>query len=185
MSSNPFSSDTGPIQRLNFRQRALRNKILREPYYRLQTREEVAIAAELGIRIDVHQASVDDWLRLPGISIHQARSLVELVRMGVQLLCLEDLAAALGVSVRRLQPLEPLLYFSYYDPESLITPQPVNPNTASREELEQIPGMEPDLVNNIRQNRQENGAYRNLADFQRRLGLSGQLISQLMHYLQF
>jgi DNA uptake protein ComE-like DNA-binding protein len=35
------------------------------------------------------------------------------------------------------------------------------------------------------QNREENGNYRNLVDFQRRLALNSQLISQLMHYLQF
>ena len=170
---------------MNFRQRTIQNKIIRDPYYRLQTLEEVAIAASLGIKIDVHQASVDDWLRLPGISIHQARSLVELVGMGVQLLCIEDVAAAISVPLGRLKSLEPLLYFSYYDPESLMTPQRVNLNTASIEELEQIPVIDCNLVENIVQNRQENGAYYNLADFQRRLGLSGQTISQLMHYLQF
>ena len=170
---------------MNFRQRTIQNNIIRDPYYRFQTLEEVAIAASLGIKIDVHQASVDDWLRLPGISIHQARSLVELVGMGVQLLCIEDVAAAISVPMGRVKPLEPLLYFSYYDSESMITPQRINLNTASVEELEQIPIMEPNLVKNIMQNRQENGTYRNLADFQRRLGLSGQIVSQLMHYLQF
>ena len=53
----------------------IRARLQNDPYYRLQSAEEIAIAAELGIRIDVNQASVDDWLRLPGISIHQARSL--------------------------------------------------------------------------------------------------------------
>ena len=170
---------------MNFRQRTIRNKIMRDPYYRFQTLEEVAIAATLRIHIDVHQASVDDWLRLPGISIHQARSLVELVGMGVQLLCLEDVAAAISIPVARLKPLEPLLYFSYYDPESMMTPQRVNFNTASVEELQQIPVIEPNLVQDILQDRQENGVYRNLVDFQRRLGLSGQIVSQLMHYLKF
>jgi len=54
----------------------------------------IAVAA-LGIQIDVNQASVD-WLRLPGLSIHQAR--VELCRSGVQFYCLEDIAAALNAT---------------------------------------------------------------------------------------
>ena len=54
----------------------IRNKIANDPYYRFQSLQEIAIAAELGIKIDVNQATVDDWLRLPGLSIHQARSLV-------------------------------------------------------------------------------------------------------------
>jgi predicted DNA-binding helix-hairpin-helix protein len=82
---------------------------------RLRTAEEVAIAAALGVRIDVNRASIDDWLRLPGLSIHQARTLVALVDKGNYFLCLEDIAIALGVSTATLQPLVPILQFCYYD----------------------------------------------------------------------
>ncbi|MCX7594440.1 MAG: hypothetical protein N2235_11880, partial [Fischerella sp.] len=51
---------------LNPRLQKLRSKLLKDPYYRLQSVEEIAIAASLGIRIDANQATVDDWLRLPG-----------------------------------------------------------------------------------------------------------------------
>ena len=57
---------------------SIRTKLLNDPYYRLQTNAEIAIAADLGIQIDVNKAKVDDWLRLPGLSIHQARNLVQL-----------------------------------------------------------------------------------------------------------
>ena len=50
---------------------SLRSRILENPYYRFQSPFEIAVAADLGVRIDVNQAGVDDWLRLPGISIHQ------------------------------------------------------------------------------------------------------------------
>lgn len=164
---------------------SLRAKLLKDPYYRMRSLEEVAIAAQVGVKIDVNQACVDDWLRLPGISIHQARSLVELLEIGVQFLCIEDLAAALSVPINRLKPLEPVLAFSYYDPESSIAPQRINPNTASLAQLAQIPLLEPSIAQKIVQNRQENGIYRNLADFQRRICLDSQSISQLMHYLRF
>jgi len=62
----------------NSRLQKLRSKLLNDPYYRFQSIEEIAIAVSLGIRIDVNQANVDDWLRLPGLSIHHARSLVKL-----------------------------------------------------------------------------------------------------------
>ncbi|MEL7421226.1 MAG: ComEA family DNA-binding protein, partial [Cyanobacteria bacterium J06555_3] len=42
----------------------IRNKIANDPYYRFQSMKEIAIAAELGIKIDVNLATVDDWLRL-------------------------------------------------------------------------------------------------------------------------
>jgi DNA uptake protein ComE-like DNA-binding protein len=163
----------------------IRQKLINNPYCRLESVQEVDMAARLGIKIDVNQACVDDWLRLPGISIHQARSLVELVGMGVQLLCLEDVAAAISVPIQRLQPLKPILHFEYYDRESSLSPQKVNPNTASLAEIVEIPFLEPNLAQLIWAERQENGNYRNLADLQRRLSLSSQLTSQLMYYLKF
>lgn len=172
-------------QHLNPYRRSLQAKILNDPYYRFQSAAEIAIAAELGIQIDANQASVDDWLRLPGISIHQARTLVELVGNGMQFLCLEDLAAALSVPVGRLKPLAPILYFCYYEADSFLSPQRVNPNFASWEELAQIPLVELALAKVIVKEREERGNYRNLADLQRRIALDSKLVSQLMYYLQF
>lgn len=156
---------------------------LRDPYYRFQTLEEVQVAARLGIRLDVNRASVDDWLRLPGLSIHQARMLVSLNQSGVAFNCLEDLAAALGLPVQRLQPLAPILQFCYYDHESLEA-QLINPNLASLEQLLQIPEIELALAQRIIHERQR-GVYRNLVDLQQRLQLSGQVIAELMHYFRF
>ena len=171
-------------QNLNPRRRAIQAQILNNPYYRFQSAEEIGIAAELGIKIDVNQASIDDWLRLPGISIHQARTLVELVGNGVQFLSLEDLSAALSVPVGRLKGLAPVLYFCYYETDSFLSPQRFNPNAASRNELAQIPLLDLALVEAIIQERETKGNYRNLADLQRRLALDGKLFTQLMHYLQ-
>jgi DNA uptake protein ComE-like DNA-binding protein len=163
----------------------IKEKLLNDPYYRMRSLQEINMASELGIKIDVNQASVDDWLRLPGISIHQARSLVDLSGMGIQFVCLEDVAAAIGVPVHRLQPLEPILAFVYYDPQSLIAPQRINPNLASAKELTKIPLVETSLANKIVRHRKKSGDYKNLADLQRRLKLDSQKTSQLMYYLQF
>ncbi len=163
---------------------AIRLRLLNDPYYRLQSNAEIAVAVALGIQIDVNQATVDDWLRLPGLSIHQARSLVELCRSGVQFYCLEDIAAALNLPLQRLKPLEPMLKFCYYD--DCVSPSPrVNANTATVENLAQIPFMELALAQAVVENRAKSGRYRNLVDFQRRLSLPGDLITQLMHYLCF
>ncbi|EGJ32219.1 MULTISPECIES: ComEA family DNA-binding protein [Moorena] len=174
-----------PKTRQNPNQQSIQHRLKRDPYYRLQSTEEIAVAAKLGLTIDVNQAGVDDWLRLPGISIHQARTLFELTSSGVQFCCLEDLAAALGWSVQRLTPLQPILRFCYYDAESLVTPGLVNPNTASLEQLTKIPAVDLFLARAIMQNRFDGGPYRNLADLQRRLELNPQLTSELMYYLIF
>jgi DNA uptake protein ComE-like DNA-binding protein len=163
----------------------LRVRLLNDPYYRLQSLEEVRLAAELGVRIDANQASLDDWLRLPGLSIHQARSLVSLTQSGVSFHCLEDVAAALSLPVQRLRPLEPILQFCYYEAESVYSIQPLNPNLASMEMLTRIPAVDLFLARAIVQNRQRYGSYTNLADLQRRLNLPGQLTADLMHYLCF
>ncbi|WNZ23203.1 ComEA family DNA-binding protein [Leptolyngbya sp. NK1-12] len=164
---------------------SLRHRLFQDPYYRFQSVAELRAAAALGIKLDVNRACVDDWLRLPGLSIHQARTLVALSQSGVQFHCLEDVAAALGQPVQRLQPLAPILQFCYYDDDSLDVIQPINPNRASQQQLMQIPGMNAGLVQNLLWERQQRGAYRNLVDLQQRLRLPGALITELMHYLRF
>ena len=163
----------------------IRNKIANDPYYRFQCLREVAIAVDLGISIDVNQATVDDWLRLPGFSIHQARSLVELVQMGIQLVCLEDVAAAISVPLHRIAPFEPILTFAYYDRCSSLSPEKINSNTASIEEIASIPGMNWDIAQEISQERQENGKFCHIIDLKQRLNLDSELTSQIMHYLRF
>ncbi len=171
---------------LNPKLQKLRTRLLNDPYYRLQSGEEIQMAVKLGIQIDANQATVDDWLRLPGLSIHQARSLVELSQSGVKFYCIEDIAAALAIPSQRLEPLKPLLSFSFYDEESLVNyTQIVNPNIATIETLAQVPFMDVSLAQAVVQNRLSAGPYRNLVDFQRRLSLSGDAIAQLMYYLRF
>jgi DNA uptake protein ComE-like DNA-binding protein len=160
---------------------SVRSRILNDPYYRFQSLAELQLAASLGIKIDVNRASVDDWLRLPGLSIHQARTLTELTQSDIPLHSLEDIAAVLNLPLQRLQPLEPVLLFCYYDPNSVQTIQPINANTASLEMLTRIPGVDLYLARLITQYR----PYRNLPHLQRRLSLSSELTSQLMHYLKF
>jgi DNA uptake protein ComE-like DNA-binding protein len=163
----------------------VRRKILNDPYYRLQNLEEVAIASELGVKIDVNTATIDDWLRLPIFSIHQAKTLVQLTQNGVQFLSIEEIAAALNMTPQRLKPFVPILDFCYTDPDSLLTPQKINPNLATAEDLLGIPLLTQTLVEQIISDRQQYGHYKNLAEFQQRLGLNSQLISQLMYYLKF
>lgn len=163
----------------------LRSRLINDPYYRLQSLEELQLAVSLGVRIDANQATVDDWLRLPGISIHQARSLAELTQSGVQFCCLEDVAAVLGVPVQRLRPFAPILSFCYYDADSLVTIELINPNTASVEALLKAPPIDLFLARAIVKNRLAAGPYRNLADLQRRLSLPSAVTADLMHYLRF
>ncbi|AKG21929.1 ComEA family DNA-binding protein [Calothrix sp. 336/3] len=170
---------------LNLRMQRLRSQLLNDPYYRLQSLEEVAIAVQLGIRIDANQATIDDWLRLPGLSIHQARTLVELSRGGVKYYCIEDVAAALGISAPRLQALEQILDFSYYEDDVLDHSKfTINPNTASVEALAKVPFIDAQLATAMLENRQL-APFKNIVDLQQRLNLPGDILAQLMYYLRF
>ncbi|HEY9845785.1 MAG TPA: ComEA family DNA-binding protein [Candidatus Caenarcaniphilales bacterium] len=179
--NNWLSFVRSPQQSLNLAQ-AHR---LADPHYRFRSLEEVELAAALGVRIDVNQASVDDWLRLPGLSIHQARLLVQLTQSGVQFHCLEDLAAVLRLPLARLKPWESILQFCYYDPESVCVHKQVNPNTASIEALVEIPLIDSALAKAVVYHRLAAGPYRDLADLQQRLFLPGELTTELIHYLYF
>jgi DNA uptake protein ComE-like DNA-binding protein len=161
---------------------SLKSRILADPYYRFQSGFEIAVGAELGVKIDVNRATIDDWLRLPGISIHQARSLVRLSEAGVPFYALVDVAAALDLPLHRLEPLEPILSFQYYPPE-LALPS-VKLDRATESELVSIPGIDEDLARSIVENRSQFGKFIDLVDFQQRLGLSGKSIGDLMHYLK-
>lgn len=172
-------------KQLNPRKRKLRQQIENDPYYRFQSLEEIAIATELQIKIDVTNATIDDLLRLPGISIHQARNLVELIQTGVEILSIEDMAAALNIPSSRLKPFRSILTFSYYDPESLITPKKININTANLEILQEIPVISNNLIQNIISDRSKKGNYKNLVDLQKRLQLNVTIVSELMHYITF
>ncbi|MEM9164245.1 MAG: ComEA family DNA-binding protein [Cyanobacteria bacterium P01_F01_bin.4] len=171
------------LDRLEAGANPLRVRLQQDPYYRFQSVAEIEAAVALGVRIDANQATVDDWLRLPGISIHQGRTLVQLTRSGVALTCIEDVAAAIGVSVQRLQPLVTILVFCYYD--SAIAPETVNVNQANLAQLTRIPAIDTYLARAIIDHRQHRGPYHHLADLQQRLQLSGQLTAALLHYLRF
>lgn len=163
----------------------IRRKIANDPYYRFQSLSEIAIARKMGVKIDVNQATVDDWLRLPGFSIGQARSLVELVKMGVQLVCLEDIAAVIDIPLHYLQALEPILTFAYYDRLSPLSPEKTNLNTATVDEIANIPGLNLDLAQKLVKHRQQDGEYRDLVDLKLRLKIDRSSISELMHYVKF
>jgi DNA uptake protein ComE-like DNA-binding protein len=165
--------------------RSLQDRIRNDPYYRFQSLTEIRLAAAQGVMIDINTATVDDWLRLPGISIHQAKLLTGLTETGVQFYCIEDIAAALGTSLQRLTPIGPILQFCYYDPESLDNLARVNPNTAPVDSLIQLPGVGPVLARAIVRDRTSRGDYRNLVDFQQRLSLPAERLADLLHYLKF
>lgn len=153
------------------------------PFYRFQSVTEVQLAAAQGMRLDVNRASLDDWLRLPGFSIHQARLLAQLTQIGVQFHCLEDIAAALNLPCHQLQPIAPILQFCHYEDDLSLTV--ISLNSAPLEHLLQLPGITRSLAEQILADRQSHGSFRNLVELQQRLQLPPHLMNDWLHYLRF
>lgn len=163
----------------------LKKRLAQDTYYRFRSVDEVHLGAKSGVYIDANQATVDDWLRLPGLSIHQARALVDLSRSGTPLTCWEDVAAITGIGLSRLQAFGEAVRFYYYDPESEILPNVINVNQATIGELSAIPAVDSTLAKRLVYDRQRFGAYKDLLDLKRRLQLQPQVITALLHYLRF
>ena len=163
----------------------LKKKLSLDSHYRFRSVDEVKLGVKLGVRIDANRATVDDWLRLPGISIHQARTLVELSRSGVPLTCWEDVAAATGLGLGYLQSLGEIVQFYFYDPDSEVTPRQLNVNRASAQELATVPGLGHPLAERLVGDRTRYGPYRDSVDLKHRLGLPPRLLADLLYYLRF
>lgn len=160
----------------------VRGRLRRNPKARLQSPLEVAIAAEMGLGVDANRATLDDWLRLPGISIHQARTLVTLAGQGVGFHCLEDVAAALGLPVGALTAIAVGIQFHYYGGDEL-TPVPIPVNQATPGELGQVPGLSPEWADWLVRSRQER-PFRDWADLQQRGRIPADLLARWLHYLK-
>ena len=165
-------------------QHSLKSRLAQEPFYRFESFEEMQLAASWGIVIDANTASVDEWLRLPGISIHQARTLYSLTQKGLTLSCIEDVAAAIALPPEQIRPWEAILQFCYYDREAALEPTAINANTATADELATVPALDIFLARAIVHYRQQ-GPYRDLADLQDRLRLTTAVTAELLHYLKF
>lgn len=163
----------------------LKKRLSQDNYYRFRSVDEVRLGVKSGVYIDANRATVDDWLRLPGLSIHQARSLVELSRSGTLLTCWEDVAAITGIGLSRLQSFGDVVRFYYYDPESEILPKLINVNQATIGELTAIPAVDSTLAERLVYDRQRFGPYKDLLDLKGRLQLHPQVITALLHYLRF
>lgn len=162
----------------------LRRSLQQDPYYRFRSFAELDLAASWGLRIEANTASIDDWLRLPGISIHQARCLYRLTQSGLSFNCIEDVAAALSLPVRQIAAWQSVLQFCYYDHELRLEAIAIDANQATADELTIIPAVDICLARAIVHYRQT-GPYKDFADLQSRLRLTTAIAVELLHYLRF
>jgi DNA uptake protein ComE-like DNA-binding protein len=158
--------------------------LINNPQLRLQSEQDLQTAQDLGFAVDVNRASIDDLLRLPGMSIIEARRIVEERRRGGNYLSPEELHERADISATKLKRLAPLLLFCYYEPATML-PVRLAVNRVSAEQLTQLEGIDAVLAERIVRERDQGGDYRNLEDLRTRLTLSPALVAALLNRLDF
>lgn len=162
-----------------------RMALIDNPRLRLNSERELHLARELGTRIDLNRCDVDDLLRLPGLSINQARRIVEVRRSQGQYLSPEELSTRAELSWDQVRRIEPMLMFCYYEDEPARLPAQVAVNHATVAELEMIEGMTRTLAEQIVYLRTERGSFRDLKDLRERLALPATETARFVNRLLF
>ena len=159
-------------------------KLKQQPGHRLQSLEEVRLAAELGWRLDVNRATAADWLRLPGIGVDQVDLLMRLQAGGVQLSGPEDLQRVLELPAAVVDGWCPLLQFNWYgDSTSPPRPPQLDLNKASDAQLRPLGLSDPQRARLLRERARQ--PFQDLADLQHRLQLPAAVIEAWIGKVRF
>jgi DNA uptake protein ComE-like DNA-binding protein len=158
--------------------------LITNPRLRLTSARDLRLAGELGMAMDVNRASVDDLLRLPGMSIVEARRIVEGRKRGGPYLSAEELAERAEISAHKVRSVEPLLQFCYYE-TALPVAERLCVNDATAAELATVEGIYPSLAEQIVRERTARGDYADLAELRERLQLSARVTARLVSRLEF
>jgi len=159
-------------------------KLRQQPGRRLESAEEVRLAAELGWRLDVNRATATDWLRLPGITADQVDLLIRLQNGGVQLSGAEDLARLLDLPASVIASWQPLLEYRWYgEPPTVPTPTRLDLNQANDRQLEAL-GLSSQRRARLLRERARR-PFQDLADLQQRLQLPADLIASWIGRVSF
>lgn len=150
-------------------------RLRQDPRCPLRTGQEVALAADLGWRLDVNRASAGDWRRLPGIEPQQVDLLLRLQAGGVQLSGAEDLQRLLELSDAQLGLWLPVLAFRWYgEPPPAAPAARLDLNRAAPRQLQEL-GLSGEARGRLLRERSRQ-PFRDLADLQQRLALPASLV---------
>lgn len=154
------------------------------PRRRLTSDTDLRLAQELGMGIDINRASIDDLLRLPGMSIIEARRIVEARSSSGPYLSADELVERAEISANKVRNLEALLQFCYYETTPALTTH-CDINDASASELAQIEGISAALADRIVLEREAHGEYASLSELRDRLALPARTVARLVNRLNF
>jgi DNA uptake protein ComE-like DNA-binding protein len=161
-----------------------RINLLQNPQQRLTSEQQMLTARELGMSIDINRCSVDDLLRLPGVTLLEARRIVEIRRSGGPYFSADELQERTDVSWEKIRRLQSMLQFRYYEQKSAL-PVLIDVNSATATQIGQLEGIESDLAGRIVQERDLRGDFADIIDLRDRLNLPARIIARLMNRITF
>ncbi len=161
-----------------------RLSLLHNPQQRLTSEQQMLTARELGMSIDINRCSVDDLLRLPGVTLHEARRIIEIRRSGGPYFSADELQERTDVSWEKIRRLQSMLQFRYYEQKSAL-PMLLDINSATVSQIAELEGIEPSLASRIVQERDLGGDFANISDLRDRLNLPARIIARLMNRIDF
>lgn len=138
-----------------------------------------------GERIDVDVATAEDLTRLPRIGASLAARIVADREARGAFGALEQLERVPGIGPGLSETVRPHVTFSGRSTSGAAEPRDrVRINTATRRELETLPGIGPARAAAIIEDRRRRGPYRSLDDLQRVPGIGPQIIERLRNCAQ-
>jgi len=156
-----------------------------------------AIAAST-ISLDLNAADAGTLRQLPGVGPHLAARIVDHRDKHGPFQRIDDLRAVHGIGPATVERLRHMVMVSYNGAESggdsrpmqplrsgpKTTPgEPIDLNTATREQLMTLPGIGPTLAERILADREENGAFATVNDLTRIRGIKGKTLEKLLPFL--
>jgi competence protein ComEA len=128
----------------------------------------------VALPVDVNSADAGAFEAIPGVGAELARAIVAEREQNGAFRTIEDLDRVPGLTAARIEEIRPFLVVD--------AAGPVDVNTATAAELEQLPGIGPVLAARIVVDREDNGPYRSLDDLTRVKGIGPEAVERLRHH---
>lgn len=148
--------------------------------------------------IDLNSADVGTLRQLPGVGPHLAARIVDYRNHQGPFTSIDDLRSIHGIGPATLERLKTVVSVSTESQARSLSPrptgrvagtkspplQPLDLNSATREELMSLPGIGPVLAERIVEDRATNGPYRAVPELTRIRGIKGKTLEKFAPYLR-
>lgn len=151
---------------------------LAAPNARIGSRQEAELAQQMGKRIDINKASQDELVYQLNLSILQANKILEMRRAGAMFTSIEQLASYTGIPFAKLQEVEPIVVFFYYD-DGQGYERWTRVNTLSAEEISREFLLPAPTAQRLVLERDQGGSFSSLAQLRERVKLPYEHIEKL------